>query len=246
MKYRILSAVAALILAAIGAVLILGYVSGAEKRALAGTETRTVLVVTKTIAAGTPVAEITEAVGTRVLPRSAISAGTVAALSTLSGTVTAVELVPGEQLLRSRFVKPSTLQAPGTVAAPKGLQELTVTLGPDRVIGGRLTAGDRVGVFVSYPESGTISARTAFAYPQILVTNVQGAPAAEKPASDPAAAPVAAPTGALLVTLAVSSAEASRIVFTAEFGTLWLSLAPAETGESSGGAITFDTPLPVS
>ena len=243
MKIRILSALAALVLAVTGAVMILGYVNGADKRALAGTETRSVLVVTQAIAAGTPATEIAAFVAVRSLPRSVIPLGVVEQLSALSGTVAAVDLVPGEQLLRSRFVKPSSLQAPGTVASPKGMQELTVQLGPDRVVGGRLKAGDRVGVYLSYPATGTSSARTALAYERVLVTNVQGSPAVPS-ASDPAAPPAAAPTGALLVTLAVSSAEASRIVFTAEFGTLWLSLAPTEPGSASGGAVTDDTPLP--
>ncbi|MBC7519352.1 MAG: Flp pilus assembly protein CpaB [Microbacteriaceae bacterium] len=243
MKIRIFSALAALILAVTGAVMILGYVNGADQRALAGTKTRGVLVVTKQIAAGTPSATMADSVTLKAVPISVIPSGTVDTLSALSGSVAAVDLVPGEQLLRSRMVKPSSLLQAGTVAVPKGLQELTVQLGPDRVVGGRVKAGDRVGIYVSYPKDGQRSSRTSLAYDQILVTNVQGAPAAPVAAAGGSAAP-AAPTGALLVTLAVQSAQATRAVFTAEFGSLWITLESSDVPVGVPREMDLDTPIP--
>ena len=55
---------------------------------------------------------------------------------------TTVDLQPGEQLLAGRFARPRALQAPGTVAVPAGLQEVSVQLEPQRAVGGRLAAGD--------------------------------------------------------------------------------------------------------
>jgi pilus assembly protein CpaB len=71
---------------------------------------------------------------------------------------------------------------------------------------------------------------------KVLVTQVQGAPAPVDPAAkqDPATASsgTAAPSASLMVTLAVTAAQAEAVVFGVEHGTIWLSLEPdgAQTG----------------
>jgi pilus assembly protein CpaB len=54
MKRRILAVVAAVLLAAVGAVGLYAYVHTADQRAMAGQETAEVLVVTKVVPTGTP------------------------------------------------------------------------------------------------------------------------------------------------------------------------------------------------
>lgn len=237
MKIRLLSALAALILALIGAVLIASYVQGADQRALAGTKTRQVLVVDKPVTAGTPVSELAASLQVKAIPIAAIADGAMTSLANASNTVTAVNLVPGEQLLRSRLVNPNTLQSPGTVPAPKGLQEVTVQLGPDRTVGARIKAGDTVGIFISFASSGTTPAMTHLVFQKVLVTNVQGAPVQPTSGSNSTAA---APTGSMLITFAVSAANAEKIIFSAQNGSIWLSSEPASAAESSTSGATQD------
>src|SRR5439155_17077364 len=101
-------------------------------------------------------------------------------LAALAGRVATVDLQPGEQLLASRFVRPTELQAPGTVAVPAGLQEVSVLLEPQRAVGGRLVAGDTVGVYVSVTLDQGGAATHAVLH-RVLVTQVQGAPAPADP-----------------------------------------------------------------
>src|SRR6185369_9849400 len=54
MQRRVIAAIAAVLLAGIGAVLLYSYVNTADKRAMAGQEATSVLVVTKVVPAGTP------------------------------------------------------------------------------------------------------------------------------------------------------------------------------------------------
>ena len=54
MKTRLLGGIAALVVAVIGTIILFNYVQGADKRALANTETVDVLVVKQDVAAGTP------------------------------------------------------------------------------------------------------------------------------------------------------------------------------------------------
>ena len=236
MRRRLLAAIAALVLLVAGTLVLLAYVQGADARALAGTRTVEVLVVDQLIPEGTSGDELTEFVTTETLPAKAVLDGRVTDLSDLSGRVATVDLQVGEQLLKSRFARPDSLQAPGTVPVPDGLQEISVLLEPQRVIGTRLAAGDTVGVYLSQKlPDGT--GQTSAVLHQVLVTQVQGAPAAPDPEADAEAA-AAAPATSLMVTLAVTAKDAETVVFGMEHGTLWLSL---ETdGDETGGTRVLD------
>jgi pilus assembly protein CpaB len=238
-RRRLLAAVAALVLLAAGSLVLLAYVRDADARALAGTRTVEVLVVDEPIPAGTPGGELTEFVTTETIPAMAALDGRVTDLSALSGRVSTVDLLVGEQLLSSRFVRPEDRQVPGTVEVPEGLQEISVLLEPQRVVGARLSAGDTVGVYLSQKlPDGT--GQTSAVLHQVLVSQVQGAPTPVDPAAEGETETVAAgtPAASLMVTLALSAKDAETVVFGMEHGTLWLSL---ETdGDETGGTRVLD------
>ena len=236
MARRVLAALAALLLLAVGSVVLLAYVRGADARALAGVRTVTVLVADQPIPEGTAADQLEDLVRTDTVPAKAAVDGRVTDLDSLAGQVATVDLQPGEQLLASRFGSPDDLQAPGTVAVPDGLQEVSILLEPQRAVGGRLAAGDTVGVFISLDEK-----TTHVVLHHVLVTQVQGAPAPTDPASaDPetASAGAAAPSASLMITLAVTAAKAEAVVFGVEHGTVWLSLEPEGADISGTEVIT--------
>ncbi|WP_347060136.1 RcpC/CpaB family pilus assembly protein [Blastococcus sp. HT6-30] len=241
MRRRLIAAFAALLLTGVGAVVLLAYVRGADARALAGTETVRVLVVRTPVPVGTPAEELETMVASELLPAKAVADGAVEDLGALAGRVTTVDLQPGEQLLAARFAAPTDLRVPGTVPVPEGAAEVSVLLEPQRAVGGRLTAGDTVGVFVSLTQdAGTTHA----VLHRVLVTQVQGAPAPVDPAAEgveTASAGGAAPTGSVMVTLALPAAEAEAVVFGAEHGALWLALEPEGTDTSGTEVITGTT-----
>lgn len=221
MKSRLGGIVVAIVLAAVGTVSLLAYVNSAEQRAFSGTEMVSVYVVAKPVPEGTTAKELVPLIRKDSLPAAAVPKGVVTDLSALSGNVTAVPLFPGEQLLEDKFVDPSELGTAGTAAVPEGMQEVTVQLGADRMVGGQIKAGDTVGVFVSFDSPET----THLVFQRVLVTSVQGAPVAaptEGGPADPSAAPPV-PAGTMFVTLARDSRDAENIVFAAEFGSIWLS-----------------------
>src|SRR3954468_3723857 len=222
MKRPLLAAAAALVLALLGALVLLAYARGADQRALAGLSTVQVLVVAQPVPEGTPADDLAPLVRTEQIPALAAVPGRVTDLADLDGQVAVVDLQPGEQLLSARFAAPESLQAPGTVAAPAGTEEVSVLLDPQRAVGGRLAAGDTVGVLLSLDDA------THAVLHRVLVTQVQGAPApattAEDGEVDTASAAGAAPTASVMVTLALTAEQAEGVVFGAEHGTLWLSL----------------------
>jgi len=243
-RRRFLAAVAALVLLVAGTAVLLAYVHGADSRALAGARTVDVLVVDKPIAAGTAGSDIAGMVSSEAVPAKVALPGRVTDLADLTGRVATVALEPGEQLLTARFQRPADLQAPGTVAVPAGLQEVSVVLEPQRAVGGRLAAGDTVGVLVSLKPDGRLPETHAVLH-KILVTQIQGAPAADPSqtsgTTQTASAASAAPTQSLLVTLAVSAAQAEDVVFGAEHGTLWLTLENKDARVTGTGVVTPDT-----
>ena len=73
MKARLLGGIAALVVAIIGTVLLFNYVQGADRRALANTETEDVLVVKQEVPAGTPASQLGQFVVTKSVPRTALA-----------------------------------------------------------------------------------------------------------------------------------------------------------------------------
>jgi pilus assembly protein CpaB len=222
-RRRLIAALAALVLAATGTVVLLAYVRGADARALAGTRTVDVLVVDRPVPEGTPAEELAELVRTERLPAKAAVPGVVTDLEELAGRVATVDLQPGEQLLAARFAAPEDLSVPGTVPAPEGAAEVSLLLEPQRAVGGRLAAGDTVGVQVSLPDPST-----HVLLHRVLVTQVQGAPVAvaDGEGTDTASSGGAAPSASLMVTLGLRPEAAEAVVFGMEHGTVWLSLEP--------------------
>jgi pilus assembly protein CpaB len=245
MRRRLLAALAALVLLATGTVVLVAYVQGADARALAGVRTTEVLVADRPIPEGTPAGELSALVRTQVLPEKAALDGRVVDLAQLTGQVATVDLLPGEQLLAERFAAPESLGTPGTAEVPDGLQEVSVLLEPQRAVGGRLAAGDSVGVLVSMTDQDGTTTTHAVLH-DVLVTQVQGAPA--QPAdgteadAETASSGAAAPTQSLLVTLAVTAPQAEAVVFGVEHGTLWFSLEP-EGADTSGTNVLDQTTI---
>lgn len=250
MKARVLAAIAAVVLALLGTVVLTGYVSSADQRALQGAAAVQVYVVKAPIPAGTTADKLADLVTQQAVPAKAEAAGAVTALDKLAGKVAGVDLVPGEQLISSRFVDPASLKAKtaaGQIDVPAGMQEVSILLDPQRVAGGALAAGDTVGVFISL--DGTLNGTppgpvTHLTMQKVLVTAMQGAavtPAPSTGSSDNSGStPSTSPTGTVMVTLARTGPDVEKIVFASEFGKIWLSKEPASADEGGTRKVTKD------
>jgi pilus assembly protein CpaB len=236
---RLIAAVAALILAGLGAVLLLAYVGAADQRAMAGMQTVPVLVVGKPVAKGTPAEKLTGLVKKKTLPVTAVAPGTVSDLKSISGRVTTTDLQPGEQVLASRFVDPASLEDPNAIKIPAGMQQLSLALESQRVLGGELTPGATVGVFISLPKDNTRPPQTHLVLHKVLVTRVvNGVASAQTESESQPRNAAGLPQGTLMVTLATAAPGAEKIVFGAEHGKVWLSLEPADATETGTQVLT--------
>lgn len=281
MKKRILGITAAILLALVGTVLLVGYVRNAESRALEGEEIVDVLVVDQDIAQGTLTDDIEGNTRLEQVPQKVAVVGGISSLDDIEGLAASRDLLPGEQLSRELFVEPTALSAYArSISAPPGFLEMTVALDPERVVGGSITPGDRVAMVASFepfkldgvvlPENFDTSLTkeeldelekifviddrllageevgntTHIIEHKVLVTNVQEE---EQPQqindanNDDEASSGAirlAPTGKLLVTVAVEAPSLERLVFTQEFGLLWLAAEPDDASEDGTKIVT--------
>jgi pilus assembly protein CpaB len=243
-KSRLLAGSAAALLAVVGVILVFSYAQGADQRAVQNLAPVDVLVVKAAIPAGTSVDTMKDSLVTQQLPESAVPKSALHTLGDSAGKVAAVDLVPGETLVAERLVAPDALKTPGNVKVPAGLQEVSFQLEPQRVVGGLLVPGDHVGIFISMSNGG-IEAKpdkesTDLAIHKVLVTMVQRAPqaaASAQPTPNPSLGAAGSkdstlPTGSLLLTVAVSDVDASKIVFASEYAKIWLSKEPLDAKDN--------------
>ncbi|AXH95651.1 hypothetical protein DV701_05520 [Ornithinimicrobium avium] len=148
-----IAALVAVILAGVGVVLVLNYANRADERALEGMKTDNVYVATQAIPMGTSGEDLADRVETKAVPRQFQVEGAVDDLEDLEGRVSLTDVSAGEQLQRSRFATPEELRARGEFALPEeaeDLHQLTIPLDTARALGGDVTAGDTVGVLMSF------------------------------------------------------------------------------------------------
>lgn len=218
-RQKLIGIVASVLLAAVGTGLLVAYVRSAEHRALKGEKTVDVLVVANTIPKGTKAEDITANLRVEQIPVKIATKDALTSTTPLAGKVAAVDLLPGEQLLSTRFTSPAEAQGIGA-----GMLQVTIALEPVRALGGQLRKGDSVGVTISFDSPET----THLVLHKVKVTDVRTADG--QTVTSPAAG--TAPAATMLVTLAVDAPSMEKVVFGAEHGRIWLSWEPKEANES--------------
>jgi pilus assembly protein CpaB len=220
-RQKLIGIVASVVLAGVGTILLMTYIHGAHQQATEGEAKVGVLVVTEGIPKGTPAEEIAGRATLESVPATVAAQDAMGDLVRVAGLVTAVDLLPGDQLVQGRFA--TVAQAGKAVVAPGSL-EVTVLVGGLQAAGGKVRTGDSVAVLVSFEDPAT----THLFLQKVAVTGVRteaGVPVTTKPEA-------AGPVGNLWVTLALDAPSVERVVFAAEHGSLWLAEQPTDSDEA--------------
>jgi pilus assembly protein CpaB len=229
MQRRTTGVIAAVVLALLGTFGLVTYVESAKDDAVAGERLVNVYVATGRIDAGTSGADIKDHVKREEVPAKVRAKGAVTDLKGLADSVASVDIVEGEQLVKSRFVAPGTPLGRTSKGVPAGYFGSTVSLDPEQALGGQVRAGDKVavvGVLDDVPGPNDQAQNTATVIARdVLVTAVQidgskGANVEKKNVTD-------APTGKFLVTLALNQHDLESTVAYVNGGKVWLA---ADTG----------------
>lgn len=153
MGRRVLIALIAIIVAAAGTFFIWQWVTNYEEGLESQFETVEVFVATENIAEDTPAEDLEELVERQNIVRDNVVPGAVTDLAQISGLVTDIDILAGEQLVEQRFIDPAEQEpdfAPA-IDAPEGMLEVTFSVSEERLIGGQIEPGDSVAFIASFP-----------------------------------------------------------------------------------------------
>jgi pilus assembly protein CpaB len=220
---RTVGIVAAIVLALLGTMGLVGYVQGAKDDAVAGEKLVKVYVASDKIPAGTSASRISSLVTTEKVPAKVKADDAITNLKSVKGEVTTIDLLPGEQLVASRFVSASAAGV-NAKGVPAGMYGATVALDPERALGGQVRAGDHVAIvgLVANPGTGTDTA--AVLVSNALVTSVQiDGQNGDRPNKKDV---TTAPTGKFFVTFALGQPDLEKVVAAANGGGVWLAADP--------------------
>ena len=144
-KRRIIGILAAVILATIGTVALVGYVQSAKDKAVAQEALVEVYVVDKVVPKGAAAETIKASVSVEQIPARLEQPGAITDLKEVGANVAATDLQPGDQLLAARLVPKEQVSE-----EVKDKVQISAMLTPERAVGGSLKKGDLVGVYLSF------------------------------------------------------------------------------------------------
>lgn len=253
MRRRLLIASLALLLAAVGTGGVLSYIKQADARAIAGMKAVSVLVAQKQIPSGTTAATALRngMFASETLPASSVPANALSTVpAALSSLVLSAALPAGQVLLRPMLVTP--IQTTSGLPIPPGLMALTVDFCLPEVVAGAVQAGSEVAVFDTVGNGGQLAAvpgctgahdqvagnnRTRVVLSRVEVLSVGTAPPPGQAAqtgqtgtSPPATTAfggggsTSSTQSGTMVTLAVTQAQAERLIQLTETGMPYLAL----------------------
>ena len=239
MGRRIVAIFAAALVALVGVVAVLLYARGADARAVASQQPSPVYVVQSVVPAGTTLKDAVQnglIVKTSVAAKG-VPAGALTAVDGGNGGLFAVsDIQPGEYVLANRFgVKPVGTKA---IEVPAGQVAVSISLADPARVGTFVTPGSHVVLFDTFDpptkssatsgdSSGTAAAATG-SQTRVLLDDVLVIAMGEASLT-PAPAPKegeeqTAPTPGALLTVAVTPADATRLVHGIQTGSLYAAL----------------------
>jgi pilus assembly protein CpaB len=208
-RRKVLLAVAAVI-AALGTLLVFLYVRGADTRADERYEAVQVLRVVKPIAAGETV-EAAQAAGK--IETSSVSQkdqlpDALTGTEEIQGKVAVTALYPGEQLLSSKFGATGTATG---LTIPKGKIAISVNLTDPSRVAGFVNPGDKVAIFMTGTDAKGSFSRMLL--PEIQVIGAGTTTMVATTTTDPKGVETTDELPKTLLTLAVTQAEAERVLY---------------------------------
>lgn len=226
MNRRILAVFVAILLAVVGAALVIVYAKNADKRAIAEAQPTKVYLAQKLIPSGTTLkdAERTDLFVETEVAAKAVPVGALKNIDASNNALLALtDVQPGEILIASRFG--STPTGAKAIEVPSGMLAVSVELSDPARVGKFVTPGSHIAIYSSYKivalgddaRSKKINENdlkgTSLLLGDVLVIGMgETALSAPKKATTDGTTEDAKTTPSFLVTLAVKPADATRLV----------------------------------
>jgi pilus assembly protein CpaB len=224
MTRRILGVLLAIVLAVMGTTAVLLYVYRAKNSVAAGQTAVKVLIATQRIPAGTSGESIkTKAlVEEIVMPAATVPADTLTSIAAeLDKLVLTHDVQPRQLLLKGMFGAATKLS--GGVALPEKMLAVSIKTAVEEEVGGFVRPGSQVAIFVTLkPETDKKVTKLLLPRVETLAVGAYGQDGVTSSQAD--ADSKTKGTVTLIVTLAVSQADAERLIHALRTGDLYLAL----------------------
>jgi pilus assembly protein CpaB len=251
MGRRTVLLIVAVLIAAAGTALILMYVQGINARAVEGQERVEVLAATDQIDAGEKFADAQAAgkIDTVEIARDDMVDGALASADSITDEVAVSTIYPDEQILAQKFGKPEDAQ---TLPIPDGMIAVSVELTDPARVAGFVNPGSRVALFVSVDpelikEDGStqpLPAYTDLLLPDVQVVGVGDTTVHTTTKTDEQGQQTTEEIPRTILTLAVTTEEAKKVVFSARNGELALGLRTTKSKVDEGPGARPGTVVP--
>jgi pilus assembly protein CpaB len=234
MGRRVLAIFAAALIALVGVVAVFLYARGADARAVSANQPTNVFVSTKAISAATPLKDAvrTGQLVKTTVPSKGVPAGALTEVNSENSALVAVtDIAPGEYVLASRFG--TTPQGTKAIEVPQGKVAVAVQLTDPARVGSFVTPGTHIAIFDSYKikalgdsaqakqlNEGDIKGTSVLLDDVLVIGMGSTALNPGTQATADGAAPAATAPG-FLVTVAVTHAEAARLIHAVNTGSLY-------------------------
>jgi pilus assembly protein CpaB len=228
--------IAALVVAALGTVLIFVYVKNADDRAQADAAPVDVLVATQEVAAGTTAADASNdgAFEIQTVPSSAAAEGALPDISVISDQVALSPIYPGQQILVQMFGPPGA--ASSGLSVPKGKLAMSVQLGDPERVAGFVAPGSEVTIFY------TTGKKTVVLIPKINILATGATTLATEVTTDETGESTTSEIPQAILTLETDQIQAQRIINGQTNGSLYFGILGTGT-ETRTGVITTSQDL---
>jgi len=244
MNRRFLLFAVAFVVALAGTGAVFVYVSEVDARAVADQQPTEVLVAKQQIRAGTTAGSLQESdlVEVKLLALGSVPANALKDVKGLEEQVALSDIYPGEVLLTAKFAAEAAPNS-GALSIPEGKLAVSVLLDDPRGVAGFVTPGADVAVFdtfnVGLEEAGgptpsgdrlndayEMNRATRLLLERVTVLAVgPDTRSTDDDVDEEAAEPTTGqPATAVALTLAVSQAQAEKLIHAAETGSLWFAL----------------------
>ena len=231
MGRRVIAITAAVLLAIVGVVAVVLYANGADQRAVASAQPRTVFVSAQAVPAGTTLNDSIAGglIVETTLPAKSVPAGALTAVTDENKNLLALsEIAPGEYIQAARFG--TTPQGSQAIRVPNGQIAMSLTLSDPARVGTFVAPGSHIVLYDTVAGSTATSgpavqAGTHVLFDDVLVIAIGTTALAP---AQPTGQATAANQGGTLVTLALTPEQAPRLVHALQNGVLYAGLRGAD------------------
>jgi len=247
MTRRIVGVLLAIILAVLGTVAVLVYVKAAQSRVADGQRAVRVLIAKQRIPAGTTGESIRgrALVDEVVMPALSVPVDTLSAMPTeLDRLVVTSDVQPRQLLLRGMFGAATRLS--GGLNVPEKSVAVSVEIQINEQVGGYVRPGSQIAIFDTYdtPDKQSKITRVLLPRVEVLAVGQFGAGGVTSAQRNGDAASGDSSGNVLVVTVAVSQADAERLIHASRTGLLYFALLTDSSEVKPGPGVDNRTLFP--